>query len=120
MHSWYEREMLERMRPDCANCGKKNSGYMVSSVWMHDFPCCSDACGRRLEAKLKNGMVTVSQLRDRGYYGNSFMISLQSNCDANDALRWRIKHLEHMLKSHNIKPPKTPVVYEWNEEEFMD
>jgi len=30
----------------CANCGKPEGGYMGSTVWGHDYYCCSEECGR--------------------------------------------------------------------------
>lgn len=36
---------------DCANCGKKEGGFMSSSMWKHDFNCCSDRCGFEFKKK---------------------------------------------------------------------
>lgn len=41
----------------CANCGKENSAFMGSSAWGHGQMCCSDACGRRLAAKIAGAMI---------------------------------------------------------------
>lgn len=38
---------------DCSNCGKKEAGYMSSTQWIHDFGCCSDACGFAFKEKWK-------------------------------------------------------------------
>lgn len=36
---------------DCANCGKKEGGFMSSSRWEHSFNCCSDYCGMEFKSK---------------------------------------------------------------------
>ena len=36
---------------DCANCGKKEGGFMSSSRWVHNFSCCSDFCGMEFKQK---------------------------------------------------------------------
>lgn len=39
---------------DCPNCGVVNSAYMGSSVWGHNYSCCSDDCGLEFKVKLNN------------------------------------------------------------------
>jgi len=75
--------------PPCGNCGKRQ-GYTSSSTWGHNALCCSDACGVRLGARIRNGMATEPMSFG---FGSCF---LQSGYD--NSLRIRIKQLEHRLK----------------------
>lgn len=67
----------------CANCGKEHGGFMGSSAWGHSEMCCGNACGKRLQAKLKNGMVPAGEYE----YDNALN------------LRIRIKQLAAQVKS---------------------
>jgi hypothetical protein len=100
MDSWYRKEMLEKSRPDCANCGKKNGGYMSSTEWRHNHLCCSNACGMRLKKRIENKMVDL----DNGIYFYSLSPFGRTNEDRIESLRNRIKHLEHQLRRNNIRP----------------
>lgn len=97
----YRKEMiLEMLRKDCANCGKPKSGTMSSTSWGHDYPCCSDRCGKRLGKRFKNGMFAPS-IRN-----NSFDLFNDSDDEKIERLRIRIKHLESQLKRNGFKPIK--------------
>jgi|GEM_PF-5506002 len=39
--------------PPCANGGKIDGGFM-SGCWGHDYLCCSDRCGKRLDTRIEN------------------------------------------------------------------
>ena len=83
-----------RMADPCANCGREDAGRMVSSEWGHSYPCCSDACGKRLAHKMRNEM-GIPHEECPASWGDQF-----SGGDSGRlALRIRIKQLSHRLKA---------------------
>lgn len=73
----------------CANCGKEGSAFMGSSAWGHDHMCCSDACGKRLAAKIRNGMLPTDNWEDERALG----------------MRVRIKQLAAKVKALSAAAP---------------
>ncbi len=76
---------LHIQHPPCANCGKR-PGVMGSSAWAQPLGAsvCSTACGKRLDTKVRNRMVTFG--------GDDWHDKRVA------ALRLRIKVLTHRLK----------------------
>lgn len=76
---------LHIQHPPCANCGKR-PGYMGDSTWAQPLGAsvCSRACGKRLDTKVRNRMVTFE---DEDWQAQRVA-----------ALRLRIKVLTHRLK----------------------
>jgi hypothetical protein len=99
--------------PDCPNCGEKDSygawrgARMGSSKWGHGYPCCSNACGMRLAAKLKNGMITHDQLAKNGHHRPFVEDNGRWERERFIALRDRIKELSHKLKEAHKKNDRT-------------
>lgn len=83
-------------RRPCSNCGREGGGVIGSSAWGHAGMCCSEACGKRLQAKIAGGMAE----RPAGW----------DSSDWDDGSWWRIARMRARIKvlEARLKAAKTP------------
>lgn len=78
----------------CKNCNKREA-WIGSSRWLHNYSCCSEACGIRLGEKIRNKMIFVPQKE------LSQPFSFFNHNEETSPLRIRIKVLENRIKELN-------------------
>ncbi len=51
--------------PPCPNCGKEDGARMGSTVWGHNYSCCSDKCGLEYRTSPKRYQIELAWARAR-------------------------------------------------------
>ncbi len=91
-------QYMVEVKTNCVNCNKE-----FKTIHPAFNPFCSIKCQKRYRQRQENGMVSKPN-------ADSFFpyTSMNQNDYRIDNMRARIRHLEHQLRDHGIKPKRMP------------